>query len=138
MLCRIQQKKNEILRDSLGTPGRVVENMIEKERKKEMISCMWKISPKKTIDYEGKAKEKKNSRSEEEEGQKGKHSYITSITICLPRQRNLSKGTIKISIIELMKIIREGDANYEGRPKRPILGFRDNKKVGGISNEIFP
>lgn len=56
----------------------------------------------------------------------------------LPQPNNPSKGTIKRRIDELTEVSEEERIAPKGIPERLILGFRESKNVGGISNENFP
>lgn len=93
------------------------------------------------IEAVSRAKRNKDSSSEEEEDQKVKRQYIASIVGGLPGPKNLSqnlsKGTIKRRIVELIIVSKEWETTFEGKLERPILEFRNSRKVDGIPNKIF-
>lgn len=74
----------------------------------------------------------------EDERHKGKRQCIASIMGGSPRVSNSSKSTVKMESVELMAVSKKQRITFTKSPKRPILEFQDNEKVGGIPNEIFP
>lgn len=64
--------------------------------------------------------------------------YIAAITGGVPRENISSKGTMKRKIFE-MKFFYRKVAITSGKIRdRPMLGFCNSEKVGGIPNENFP
>lgn len=41
-------------------------------------------------------------------------------------------------IAEMVTINKKENVTFEGKSKIAIIGFKDNEKVGGILNDIFP
>lgn len=75
---------------------------------------------------------------EKREISKGISSYTATIFDGAPQGNLPSKGTIKRKMSEMMTVYKIKGSSLSKISDRPMLGFRDSKKVGGISNEFIP
>lgn len=66
------------------------------------------------------------------------HTYIISITGETPKKNLSSIGTMKRKIMEMIFVHKKVGSTSMKTPYRPMFGFYDSMKVGGIPNEIFP
>lgn len=70
----------------------------------------------------------------EKEASKGKQQHIEAITGGAPREISPSKGTMKRKYFELMVTHKKRRSASAKASDIPMLGFRDNEKVGGTPN----
>lgn len=59
------------------------------------------------------------------------------ITEGAPRENLSSKGSMKLKIFEMIAVHKKDGSTLVKILYRPMLGFGDSKKVGGILNEYF-